>query len=138
MASWNEKNVGEELDECNICLCKVSKKRRTVHIANCYENYRDRLDTEEMGYLMRCPLYPMHIIPKAFLNHHLEFNCEEVQNLLRKYYQCENLRQNLDIPPPSFLADIPDEILNPSNKHLLYILKRDIDGKIWAAPNSQA
>lgn len=135
MAAWNEKNEGDELEECNICLCQVAKKRLTVHTTKCVEAYEDRFETEAMGFLMRCPLYPMHIIPRAYMNHHLEYNCEEAQNLLRKFFQKEEFRQestNL-MPPEHFLADIPDEVLNQNNKRLLYMLQCDFDGKSLAS-----
>lgn len=130
MAAWNEKNDGDELEECNICLCQVAKKRLTVHLNKCIQTHQLKFDTEEMGFLMKCPLYPNHIIPKSFINHHLEFDCEEASNLLRKFFQKEDLRKsNRFFPPKSFLKDIPSEILNDNNKRLLYLLQTDFNGK---------
>lgn len=126
MASWNERNEGDQQADCPVCIAKVSKKRLTTHLTKCFDANRQK--AEEAG-LFQCPLYPLHILPKKYLNHHLESCCEEAQNLLRKFFQKRSLINNVrQVPPPCFLADVPEEILNNNNKQLLYILKRDLYG----------
>lgn len=126
MALWNDKNQGDLLEECPVCARNVSKKKKTTHVDNCCETYADFMD--EIG-LIKCPLYPAHILPKKYLNHHLQGNCEEVYNLLRKYFEKHELADSANkLRPECFLKDVPDEILNPNNKQLLYMLKRDLNG----------
>lgn len=128
MASWNDKDEGELLEECNICLVKVCKKRMTIHMVNCIEKNKKDFNTPEFAYLMRCPLYPNHVLPRAYLNHHLEYNCEEALNLLRKYFQRKDMQAQIKPMPANFMDHVPEKLLNHNNKFLLYILKRDIDG----------
>lgn len=125
MASWNDLREGDEQDTCPICCAKLSKKRRTNHVTNCYDTNKNILDKKG---LIKCPLYRLHIMPKRFLNFHLDGNCEEAQNLLRQYFQKTELGQKVKFPPPDFLADVPEELLNESSKKLLYILRRDLQG----------
>lgn len=125
MASWNDLAVGNQLEPCPVCGCKLCKKKLVTHVTNCAEQYKDYM--EEYG-IMRCPLYEFHVMPKQYLNHHLEYNCDEAMNLLREYFQKHGLLDNVLPPPDSFLADIPDDVLNKQNKRLLYNLKRDFHG----------
>lgn len=125
MALWNDTKVGEELEECPVCLVNVSKRRKTTHVTACCETYKDFMEEQR---LMKCPLYPLHIIPEKNLNHHLEGNCEEAMNLLRKYFQKDELLTENIIVPPSFLADVPKNILDDNGRKLLFTLKRDLKG----------
>jgi len=80
--------------------------------------------------MMKCPLYPLHILPRKYLNHHLEGNCEEALNMLRKYFQKHSLKDSIKPAPAHFLADVPDSVLSWHNKNLLFILQRDLEGNI--------
>lgn len=125
MASWNEKHVGDHLQPCPVCKCQVAKKRMTRHVQDCSDKYQDYM--EEVG-LIKCPLFYLHIIPKAYLNHHLDGNCEEALNMLRKYFQIYTVQNKAKRAPDSFLADVPDNILNRQNKQLLFYVRRDLTG----------
>lgn len=126
MASWNELAEGEQLEPCPVCAVKVSKKRRTYHLTKCSERYEHFMTEIDV---IRCPLYQLHILPKKYLNHHLEGNCEEAYNMLRKFMQKIELQKQFKNPPPHFLANVPDDVLNFNNKKLLFMLQRDINGK---------
>lgn len=123
MASWDDTNQGNDLEECPVCMVKLCKKKMVLHLTNCIQKNGDDLD--ELG-LIRCPLYPLHIMPKNCLNHHLECSCEEALNSLRQFFQHRNL--SLPVPPADFLSSVPDSLLNQHNKQLLFYLKRDIYG----------
>lgn len=126
MASWNEIHVGDQQEACPVCRCLVSKKRLTRHVTECSEKYEDYM--EEVG-LMKCPLMNLHIIPRAYLNHHLDGNCEAAQNMLRKYFQIYSVQNKAKRAPDHFLADVPDNILNRQNKQLLFYVKRNLKGE---------
>lgn len=123
MASWNDLNEGNELQECPVCMVKVCKKRLSTHLQDCLEKHKDNL--KDYG-LIQCPLYNHHVMPINYLNHHLECACEEALNLLRPFFQLKN--PNLPQPPPDFLSNVPNEVLNLHNKQLLFYLKRDLEG----------
>lgn len=124
MASWNDKNQGEQLESCPVCQCKLQKKKRAVHLTKCWETHKDQM--KEIG-VVQCPLYRLHILPQTYLNHHLESCCEEAQNRLRKFMQ-NGMPMGFTGAPDSFMADTPDHILNKHNKALLYLLERDLNG----------
>lgn len=125
MASWNEKLEGDQLSPCPICAVDVCKKKHTLHIVKCYE--KNSCFFDDWG-LIKCPLYNLHIMPKKYLNHHLDGNCEEALNMLRKYFQKVDLQMKIRLAPEDFLSDVPDELLNQQNKQLLFILRRDLEG----------
>lgn len=125
MASWNNLAEGSQIDSCPVCRNPVSKKKLVTHLANCTTIYKEYM--EEHG-IIKCPLYEYHIMPKKYLNHHLEYACDEAMNLLREYFQKPNYLDTVLPPPESFLASIPDDVLNKQNKRLLYNLKRDFHG----------
>lgn len=133
MACWNDKREGTLLIECPICGAKLAKKRRTYHLTECYDKYKGSSDGDQgligtMG-LITCPLNRLHVVPLVHLNHHLEGNCEEAQNALRRYFHRAELRTEMRDPPEQFLADIPEKYLNNHNKKLLYLLRKDFNGR---------
>lgn len=126
MASWNELAEGDILEPCPVCQVRVAKKRRTKHLIECCERYEDYMT--DVG-LIKCPLYSLHVLPKTYLNHHLDGNCEEAQNMLRKYFQVDEVEHKAKEVPKNFLEDVPDDVLNKQSKQLLYFVKRDLNGK---------
>lgn len=119
MASWNDKNLGDKLDKCPVCLCKLSKKKMTAHTTDCYERNKAQMDS--LG-IIRCPLSNEHIMPLCFLNHHLEGNCQEVQNQLRPYCQGVETIKEFRGAPESFDPGYPEKFISKHNRDLLYIL----------------
>lgn len=128
MACWNNLVEGDILEKCVICLANVKKARKEVHLIKCWEQKNEAIDVLD---LMRCPLSQLHVIPRKFLNHHLDGNCDEAQNELRKFFQDSEKRKILESmqPPVHFLQEIPEETLNNRNKALLYVLQKDLTGK---------
>lgn len=128
MASWNETTEGLQLGKCPVCMCSLAKKKLTVHVTKCYEN--NKVQMEAIG-VIKCPLYPLHILPIKYLNHHLEGNCEEAQNLLRKFYQNKDLSKGFSTTaPPTYQEGVPESILNAHNRDLLYLLHQDLYGEL--------
>jgi len=119
MASWNDKNLGDKLDKCPVCLCNLNKKKMTTHVSDCYERNKAQMDA--LG-IIRCPMSSEHILPLCFLNHHLEGNCQEVQNQLRTYLQGAESMRGFNGAPPDYNPGFPDEYLNKHNKDMLYLL----------------
>lgn len=124
MASWDKIRQQDDLEPCPICLANVTNRRRQKHLFNCAKAYESKLDSMD---LMRCPLYDAHIIPKKFLNHHLDGNCDAANNMLRKYFESKDGRYNLEIDsvPTDFYCHYPVEVLNYHNRKLLYLLLKE-------------
>lgn len=134
MASWNEITEGSQLGKCPVCLCNLAKKKLTRHAIDCYE--KNKIQMEALG-VIQCPLDSLHILPISFLNHHLEGNCQEAQNLLRKFFQHRDyMVTDFKGAPPEFNAGFPDEYLNQHNKDLLYLLHQDLYGNLINANQS--
>lgn len=125
MACWNDKRQGDTLMVCIVCGANVSKKRRTYHLIDCWARNKVHLENQ----IRKCPLNPSHLIPTVHLNHHLEGNCEEAQNALRRYFHRPELRSEMKDPPAQFLAHVPEDILNAHNRKLLFLLRKDLDGQ---------
>lgn len=123
MAAWNDITEGAQLVKCPVCLCDVSKRKIARHVQNCFD--RNQVKMETLG-VIKCPFDQNHIVPLTYLNHHLEGNCQEVLNLLRKFYQKEK-EKILEYPgaPPDYDPGIPSEYLSEHNKDLLYMLLKD-------------
>lgn len=126
MALLYDLGEGSVLQDCPCCGARVSKKSLTTHTNNCFNTYEETL--KDWG-VIRCPLYRYHIMPKKFLNHHLGYDCDEVMNLLRKYFQKDELLEDVQPAPDSFLADVPDDILNKDSKHILYTLREHLQNR---------
>lgn len=125
MASWNDKHLGDRLDKCPVCLCNLNKKKMTAHVSECYK--RNKASMDSIG-VVKCPMSSEHILPISFLNHHLEGNCQEVQNQMRPYYQGAMPLHDFPGAPPDFLPDYPDKYLNKHNRDLLYLLHNKLFG----------
>lgn len=136
MASWNEITEGSQLGRCPVCLCNLAKKKLTRHVTDCYEN--NKVQMESLG-VIRCPLDPLHILPISFLNHHLDGNCQEAQNLLRKFYQ-KNVTIVRDFrgAPADFNTDYPEQYLSQHSKDLLYLLHQDLYGSFMNETDDDA
>lgn len=119
MATWNKPRQQDDLEDCPICLVKVTRRRKSAHIFACVEAYKDHM--EEMG-LIICPLYSNHIIPRKYLNHHLEGNCTAAANAIRRCVQLNLNLDKLEDAPDDFMPKLSQEILNDENRKLLYYL----------------
>lgn len=75
--------------------------------------------------LIRCPLYEAHIIPKKFLNHHLDGNCDAANNMLRKYFENGKYNYEIDSVPTNFFCHLPTTVLDNHNRKLLYLLLKE-------------
>lgn len=126
MASWNDVTEGSQLIQCPVCLCSVAKKKRLTHSLDCYRNNKAKM--EELG-VIQCPLSEQHILPIIFLDHHLDGNCQEAMNLLRKFYQKEGLLKKFRGAPPDYDSGIPERYLSKHNRDLLYLLAEDMFGQ---------
>lgn len=127
MALWNPPGQQDELEPCPICLAQVAKRKKHKHLTKCLE--RNRTHLEDLG-LVVCPLYKDHILPKKYLNHHLEGNCDAANNMLRKYFQKDINFDFSDPLPENFLPQYTGEALNDDNKRLVYFLSRDLGVEI--------
>lgn len=122
MASWDKPRQQDDLEECPICLVKVTRRRKSNHLYKCIEAHKNNIDS--MG-LIICPLYPNHVMPKKYFNHHLDGNCDAANNMLRKYL--ESNKYNLDsvVVPVNFYTQLSSDVLNNHNRKLLYLLLRE-------------
>lgn len=96
-----------------------------MHVFKCASKHEDEFDEMQ---LIRCPLFRQHIVPKKYLNHHLQGNCEEAMNLLRIVFQKPEVQKELAMKPipDDYLKDVPNELLNLHNKRLLFYLKPNL------------
>lgn len=128
MAAWNDKQFNSQTRKCPVCPCFVANKKYQKHVIDCYERNREAM--ESVG-VIQCPVVSYHIMPVAFLDHHLDGNCHGVFNLLRKFYQKEEMYQTLSVEaPPSYDPGIPEKYLSKQNKNLLYMIDTDIYGYV--------
>lgn len=125
MASWNDVTEGSQLGKCPVCLCSLAKKKLMRHTYDCYKSKKPQMD--ELG-VIQCPFDQFHILPITFLNHHLEGNCQEVLNLLRKFYQKKDQFGNFAGAPADYDPGIPEKYLNKHNRNLIYLLNEDLYG----------
>lgn len=133
MAAWVDKDYNSQKKKCNVCLAQVANKNFHKHVIDCYE--RNKVRMESIG-VIRCPLDPCHIFPVAFLNHHLDGNCQEFANKLRKFYQLEGLFKEPPKAPPEYLEEVPEKYLSQQNKNMLYMIDENLHADInqdWAA-----
>lgn len=130
MASWNNITEGAELSKCPVCLCNLAKKKLERHKHDCYLDKKPQM--ESLG-VIQCPFDSFHILPITYLNHHLDGNCNAVANLLRKFYQKEDMKfSGFKGAPADYDPGIPDKYLNKQNKDLLYLLNQDLYGDFVA------
>lgn len=80
---------------------------------------------DELG-LVICPLYADHVIPKRFLDHHLEGHCDEANNRLRKYFQSRMDFSSIEPAPDDYLPELSKDILNDHNRQMLYFLSKNL------------
>lgn len=138
MASWNDLTEGGQLVKCSVCLCSVAKKKKVTHLLQCFQNNQDQM--ANMG-VVQCPLSNQHILPIVYLDHHLDGNCQEAMNLLRKFFQTKDMLADYRGAPPDYNPPgIPEGCLSQHNRDLLYLLNENMFGQFrrdYEANNGQ-